>query len=596
MKVGLKRKSRLKRFWVYPVLVTFMVNMCCFGAFAGQAEPDSGFDSTAALIELLKSKGIIDEKEAKGFLERHQLKTRASQQVVTIVPEENREKYMQELTRDVTEKVTRQINEVQKEAASSNQYIARRAALLEQEVEELQDALEKEKSVRNESWANRIRFGGDIRVRHESVLFDRNNSQFIEDPSNPGTYINSTNDEHRQRVRLRVGLKAKVIKAKDVSELFGLREHEKVHVGELDAEVRVATGSVGNPVSTNYTLGDDSDSRSDIVLDRANLKWSYKPREEVWGGKFPEASATFGIMKKPWYTASSSLVWDSDLAFEGVALSFKSDTLKINPLKSFLTMGYFPIQESTWSQDDKYLLAGQVGFSHKPLYGWRYKLAAAYYDYYNVEGSPVTSTVRSDAELKSMQHMTPKFMQKGNSTFVMDKTTIQPGGSRYTGYGLLTDYELLNITGELDNTHFWPVHVTFYWDYVKNLAYDPDNMAVKEGISAADIEEVSGDTGYQLGLRVGYPKVRERWQWNVSVEYRYLESDAVLDAYTDSDFHLGGTNAKGFIFGGELGLYKNVWLKARWMSANEIDDIEEINNQTDDLAVDTFQFDLNAVF
>ncbi len=113
-------------------------------------------------------------------------------------------------------------------------------------------------------------------------------------------------------------------------------------------------------------------------------------------------------------------------------------------------------------------------------------------------------------------------------------------------------------------------------------------MADKTGATVSEIEEESGDIGYQMGIKVGYLKPRERWEWNVGIEYRYLESDAVLDAFTDSDFHLGGTNAKGWIFGAELGLYHNVWLKARWMSSNEITNMQQSDSQDGDLAVIRF--------
>jgi hypothetical protein len=49
-----------------------------------------------------------------------------------------------------------------------------------------------------------------------------------------------------------------------------------------------------------------------------------------------------------------------------------------------------------------------------------------------------------------------------------------------------------------------------------------------------------------------------------------LGSDAVLDAYTDSDFHLGGTNVKGWVVGGNYGLMKNVWLTGKWLSGDVI--------------------------
>jgi hypothetical protein len=70
--------------------------------------------------------------------------------------------------------------------------------------------------------------------------------------------------------------------------------------------------------------------------------------------------------------------------------------------------------------------------------------------------------------------------------------------------------------------------------------------------------------------------------------YKYLESDAVMDAYTDQDFHLGGTNAKGWIIGGDFGLTRNVWLSTRWFTANEI--------SGPPLAIDVFHFNVNAKF
>ncbi len=594
------RFNGVKRKLTGIAIVVLLAALSISIAWADEKASGADLDSTLALIELLKDKGVINEKEASSFLDRLRLKAEASRQTVHILPSRDQEDIMKKVTARVTKDVTKQINDTQKEAYATNQYMARRSSLLEQEVEDLKEALSQEKSVREKSWANRIRFGGDIRLRHESVLYEKGNATDIEDPSDPDSYLNTTNDEHRQRVRLRLGLTATVVKPKDIGELFGLREWEKVNAGQVDVGVRVATGSVGNPVSTNYTLGDDDSTRSDIVLDRAYLQWSYKPREGVWGGKFPQAMVTGGIMANPWYTSYSTLIWDSDLAFEGLALNFTTDTIEVNPFKAFLTLGYFPIQESEWSQDDKYMLGAQVGFSLKPLRGWQAKLAAGYYEYYNVAGQLMTDTYRTREDMYKLQAMTPKFMQKGNTTFLMDRTTIYYDGisdDAYEEYGLASEFKLINITGQIDNTYFWPVYVTLYWDWVRNLGYDAGDMADKIGVSASTIKEWSGDTGYQLGLRVGYPKIKKRWDWSLYVAYRYLETDAVLDAYTDSDFMGGGTNVKGFIFGGELGLMKNVWLAARWMSGDEITDFEAVSSdQDEDYAVDILQVDLNAKF
>ena len=97
-----------------------------------------------------------------------------------------------------------------------------------------------------------------------------------------------------------------------------------------------------------------------------------------------------------------------------------------------------------------------------------------------------------------------------------------------------------------------------------------------------------GNEGFYVRTTVGNQKISERWDWNVMLGYKYLESDAVPDAFTDSDFHLGGTNAKGFIVGGSLGIAKNTSLAMRWLSADEV--------TGPPLSIDVFQLDLNANF
>jgi hypothetical protein len=87
---------------------------------------------------------------------------------------------------------------------------------------------------------------------------------------------------------------------------------------------------------------------------------------------------------------------------------------------------------------------------------------------------------------------------------------------------------------------------------------------------------------------VGHPAMQEFGQWKAYLNYRYLGADAVVDAFTDSDFHLGGTNAKGWIAGTDFGLSKNFWLGLRWLTANEINGPP--------LQIDVLQLDFNAKF
>jgi hypothetical protein len=78
-----------------------------------------------------------------------------------------------------------------------------------------------------------------------------------------------------------------------------------------------------------------------------------------------------------------------------------------------------------------------------------------------------------------------------------------------------------------------------------------------------------------------------------------LGSDAVVDAFTNSDFGLGGTNNRGFILSGNYGLAKNTWLSARWMSADALESLVPAvtgNAPSTKFSNDTLQLELNTRF
>jgi len=76
--------------------------------------------------------------------------------------------------------------------------------------------------------------------------------------------------------------------------------------------------------------------------------------------------------------------------------------------------------------------------------------------------------------------------------------------------------------------------------------------------------------------------------WQVSLGYKRVEADAVLDGFNDSDFHLGGTDTKGWLLGANYGIDKNAWLSARYFSADSITGLP--------LAIDVLLLDFNAKF
>jgi hypothetical protein len=87
---------------------------------------------------------------------------------------------------------------------------------------------------------------------------------------------------------------------------------------------------------------------------------------------------------------------------------------------------------------------------------------------------------------------------------------------------------------------------------------------------------------------VGMPSMLLRSDWQISLAYRHLEKDAVVDSFTDSDFGMGGTNNQGFVLGADYATGKNTWLTARYLSSSQISGLP--------YSVDVLQLYFNAKF
>ncbi len=60
----------------------------------------------------------------------------------------------------------------------------------------------------------------------------------------------------------------------------------------------------------------------------------------------------------------------------------------------------------------------------------------------------------------------------------------------------------------------------------------------------------SGDTAWMLQAAFGDVELKQKGQWQALLGYKRIEPDALPDAFNDSNFHLGGTNARGYYVGG----------------------------------------------
>lgn len=397
-------------------------------------------------------------------------------------------------------------------------------------------------------WLSRVSWSGDLRARAENDFFQSGNDRFVPNYvainqagnlNGTNTYLNTTTDRRRWLLRARLNMNAQI--------------SERMKVG-----MRLSSGTTTNPVSTNSTLG-TYENRSAIVLDQAYL--DYQPRKDwqVLAGKMPN----------PWL--STDLVWDDDINFDGLATrfghSFASGT------RAFGTLGAFPVQEVDISANDKWLYAGQLGLDYQGDGAHRARVAVAYYGYKNIAG------VRNAPDSNLSDFTAPVFAQKGNTYY----NIADPANAQRTIFGLASDYRLIDIAAIFDVAQFGRARVSLTGDYVKNLGFDANKI-----FQRANIAVDRRDVGYLGRITVGVPEIKDRNDWQVFGTYRYLEGDAVPDAFTDSDFHLGGTNAKGWILGANYGIEHNTWLTLKWLSADEIDGPP--------LAIDVLQLDLNTRF
>lgn len=378
---------------------------------------------------------------------------------------------------------------------------------------------------------------------------------------------NANSQEHRERLRLRarLGILARI------SEQWG-------------AGLRLATGSTADRVSTNQTLGQDF-NKYNLLVDRAFLK--YDPID--W------FSATGGRIPNPWF--STDLVWDDDLNFEGLAATFKP-VFDNGAIKPFLTVGAFPLKEENQpASQGRWMHGVQGGTQWDFSTSTRLKIGLAWYGFRNFEGR-VEDTSSLDVAGATFKPMAANYgqyeysrnlRQKGNTLF---RTNALGDTGTVSYWGLASRFRPLNLTAALDLAHFDPVHMVLTGDWVKNTAFDRGEILAR---TQGRINLTDGKNyGYQYKLTLGMPKIKDARDWQVSAAYRFLGSDAVVDAFTDSDFGLGGTNMKGYTLGLQYAIDRKAALGLRWFSADSIDSFTM--NPAHRYSVDVMQADVNVRF
>lgn len=431
-------------------------------------------------------------------------------------------------------------------------------------------------------WIGRIRISGDLRVRGQGEFLDKDNvpaevyrSQTASPAWSPDL-ANTTTDRQRLTLRGRLEVDARLS-------------------DQVLASVRIATGSTGNSAtSTSQTLGNDF-NRYTLGLDRAYIRW--QPPLFTNG-----LSADFGRMPNPFF--STDLAWPEDLGFDGVAAKLSH---AITPQRGlFATAGVFPLEELTLSTQDKWLLGAQVGGEIDLARGVQFKLGLAAYDFRHMEGrreaSPPPSGPRNGTTNYFASQYATGLRLKGNTLINLN----DPTSTAAPTWGLAAKFRPINLTASLQLDGVLPVPVGVTVDLIKNTGFDAKDIEARAGVPLADLREKTNAA--QVRIQAGAPKLSRRGDWQAFTTYRLVQRDAWIDGFTDTTWHLGGTNYKGWSIGGNVGLDRNFWLSGRWTSTRNLDDGVRFlavpgdassisgNLSSAPLRIEVFQIDLNARF
>jgi hypothetical protein len=198
--------------------------------------------------------------------------------------------------------------------------------------------------------------------------------------------------------------------------------------------------------------------------------------------------------------------------------------------------------------------------------------------------APAIFTVLNANDAGDTDASRPSFAQKGNTYMAL--RDIVPNASNDYGttnqwqyYGLATPFQNVSVNAKLEYKHWEPVVVALSGEFVQNVAFDKsatgDKAVNNRGANDDDISDsigdfVGGGTAWIVQMQVGSGALEKRWDWQVFGGYRWVESDAVVDGFNDSDFGGGGTNLKGFTIGANVALSKNVFVGVRYLSAQSI--------------------------
>jgi hypothetical protein len=407
-------------------------------------------------------------------------------------------------------------------------------------------------------WMSRFSFFGDMRIRYQREEFAGANSspQLVDSwyqlPSATATTQGTTKDtltsREQEGVRARLGA--------------------NIQMGEnFRAQMRVVavTGDTNTASPVSYNVDQATYGRPlSAGVDLANIQWQ----------PYAFAKATLGRMERPYL--GSDLIFANDLSFDGIVAH--AEPALTNHWNVLFTAGMHPLT-SNWvgpynSASNQWLYAAQAGARWKAADESKIEAAGGYYDYVALEGqlNPASPALNTLNTLSA-----PPFRILGNTMFNLNWYS-NPNGTPAFAYA--AKFRLANATARFDLASFDPIHLTLTADWVRNTGFNVNEIRSRiqgavqglpqdsKGLTGVDRPRV---TGYGAGFVLGASKPSRLGDWQVFGGYRYLQRDAVPDAFTSTEYRLGGTDQRSTIAGVTAGLSSKINMRLFVTSAKSID-------------------------
>jgi hypothetical protein len=366
-------------------------------------------------------------------------------------------------------------------------------------------------------WLDNLTSKGDVRLRYEA--FDRE-----QEDNRTATGDAGGTDRNRERFRVRWGL-------------------EKKFSDEWKAGFRIASGSGTNDATSTNQSFDGEFGLKDVFFDRAYGIWMPTERVKAVIPATNVVEVGAGKVENPYDRDkwSTSIIWDSDVTPEGIYEKW-----------DFRLM------------DDK---ANEAYWDINTLHGqWMVDEDS--------DNSP------GDQEMQSYGYGTTYQWKKAHKTSFKftyydwneyaDYLKRNPGtlANNFGGNDRTVDhFRIANFYADLDfeMPTWWGVQpVKLFGDYATNTGAENDS-ASWEDITSINNPRNNEEDAYSFGVTLGRSK--DAGDWQLGYEYLYIEPNAVVGNFAESDLGLGFANNKGHKLSAKYMILKALELNfTAWMT------------------------------